>query len=194
MKDSSVDAVCCVQCYHCYLASYRVCKSTKRATISFDMKPQPFQAFVLNETSKRGKNPISSTVNASKEPQSYVLNIVNSPYQQPCFKRATLLPPPRLNRRSPNAQPPGWVLRLSGDAEYTLRATTKSRCSTRASSSSKWSKFTPSLPAAPIATYEPSRPMSQQLASRSYKNSPFDVGILDPKRRLKGKKKASPFE
>lgn len=197
---------CCVQCYHIYMASDRVCRACKKsAALTFELPPQPFQPLVATELNKRGKMPINSTTIQKNDPHSFFLNIVQSPYKDPVF----LIPEPqktgagkkknssiKVKKRSSYSNSrcstsyssnkrestPSWVTRLAGDDPDA--ASNFSRRGTRTLCMSSLMKYR-AANMNDLPYYLTPVGYSESLAPNKYYRPPFDIAKLDPKRKRK---------
>jgi hypothetical protein len=171
------DTVCCVTCYHMFMASDRISQCAKvPPALEFELHPRPFQPLNSPERFQRAKLPIRSTVRNANAPHRYALNLLNSPYSK--FIRA--ISPPAASRQAGAARHtsmPKWVNRLLGPGPVQIRP--------YGGCSKKWVAATFPIPPAigPIKHYPPRTPWSECLAPFVYRLPPFDVQRLGPRRR-----------
>jgi hypothetical protein len=123
---------------------------------------------------KKHKFPVASTDSRTNNPYSFVINLVQTPYDDSPFPPLDPLKPEKRPGIPPISKSlPRWASRLSG---LEPRATS-------AGSSAKASAFPVALRPDRTPYYRPATSFSLSLADRSYAAPPFDIGMLDAKRK-----------
>jgi hypothetical protein len=173
--DFDEETVCCVRCYHTYVASDRIFECALRPdALRFELKPQPFQPLVDSELIARDKRPLTSTIRSANAAHRYLLNIVESPYQRPLWTTAAP-PKPGSRTRPPPETVPTWAERLSHPVPLHWP---RRRPWTRYSGYAIPPRVELPQPFPAPVTF------SQSLAGRLYTGRPFDLTKIDPKRKL----------
>jgi hypothetical protein len=177
IPDLEAETVCCVECYHSYCAANKIFECRRRPeTVTFEMKPQLFQPLEHIERMrlKKQKLPIACTDSRANDPYSFVINLVEAPYDESPFP---VIEPPKPEKRPPppviSKSLPKWVSRLSG----------LERAPDIVGSAVKTDEPPAGLARRPVPYYLPATSYSLALADRSYAPRPFDITMLDAKRK-----------
>jgi hypothetical protein len=100
------------------MASNKIFECGRRAeTVEFEMEPRSFQSLEYTERMrlKKERLPLSSTDSRANDPYSFVINLVQTPYEDDPFPpHAVLRPERRAGRGAVSRSLPKWVSRLSG--------------------------------------------------------------------------------
>ena len=186
MPNPEQEVVCCVQCYHCYHAADVIHLCAEMPQLSFELPPRPFQPLVPAERSAMKKMPIGAVAKDSYAPHSYVLNIVNSPYNDTTFHGLVPLPPPSRRSRAAKTAAAGRQKRVSKERESVQR--TKTAKSTRRAKTSEYDPGWEMYMAAPVVkmpTFETAKPASQAFAKLCYAECPFNYRIFENPGRMR---------
>jgi hypothetical protein len=176
IEDATEETVCCVRCYHSYVASDRLFECALRPeAITFERPPQPFQPLVAVELNARDKRPLTSTVAGANAAHRYLLNIVQSPYGRAPWALAAV-PKQEVRKREPVSAVPKWAERLCRPMPLNWPQR-KMRTS--------FSGFEVPPPVEQKPPFQPGVTFSLELAPRLYKAMPFNLAMIDPKRKEK---------
>jgi hypothetical protein len=168
------ETVCCVRCYHTFVASDRIFQCALRPEpLAFELPPRTFQPLVAAEATRRDKRPLTSTVATATAAHRYLLNVVDSPYRRPVWVLPT---PPKPAARKPGVAiaVPSWADRLSHPLP--LRWPKRQR-RTRYCGYEIPTEIVRPPPFAPPVT------VSETLARRLYTGTPFNLTMLSPIRK-----------
>ena len=150
--------------------------------ISFDLEPRPFQPIVQSEKQKFGKRSIDT--NTKKEPNSFVLNIINSPYLDPIYMKPPPSKPDRSKTRSHAASrsidrssQTQNVNRLNGDE---ISRYERYRCQRMSASALQFSRYKRKR----VPYFLTPVGYSESLLHNNYYPMPFDISLLDPKQKI----------
>lgn len=168
-EDNPLDYVC-IHCYHLFSGAERVAVCADRERLTFQtLPPATFQPLVPAELEAKGKKPVGIHPKMN-HPYWFALNVVNSPYNVP---PPSVKKPPHSRYAKARAIPkePEWAARLSSPIPPNLSGRAVSR------------GYHPQRQSMPTKPFYPEGGKPIERVKRNYQNPPFDISMLDPKRK-----------